>query len=247
MDRLEVPPVFSGFRIDGNDGVREQIVAFAISTVVGGCRRAKRHVDDAAQLVDGHLKSPDIHTRTIFPAVGFPGFVADFARPWHRMEVPNFFPIPNVKAARIPWRPKWNIFADSSADHRDILVYGRNATIANRHVDFAVVSECCRSLSGDGVQRNQPPASGEQNTWWMVSIAGTVSHSPLRCLPVLQLVAPDFFSSFRFQCKDAIPRSEIHHPIHDNWSDFSRWPPSISAWSVHPGLRQPRDIRCVDL
>src|SRR5262249_34835956 len=52
MDGLEVPEALSGAGIERHQAVAEQVVAMPIATVEVEPRGAKRHVDDAASLID---------------------------------------------------------------------------------------------------------------------------------------------------------------------------------------------------
>ncbi len=60
MHHLEVPQVFAGVRIRGNDAGAEEVVAGAVAAVLVNRWRAEWHVDDAALVVDG--KNPQTFT-----------------------------------------------------------------------------------------------------------------------------------------------------------------------------------------
>ena len=82
--------------------------------------------------------------------------MAGFARLRHRMKVPDFLVVPQIVTPGVSGRSQRDVFADGSADHRDILIYGGNAAITDSHVDFAVIAKAGGGLAGDGVQGNQP-------------------------------------------------------------------------------------------
>src|SRR5262249_18843594 len=107
--------------------------------------------------------------------------------------------------------------------------------------------ETAGALASDGIQGYEPSSCREQNSWRIVAIARPVRDSTLRRLAVLNLVAPDFLSSFRFERNDTISGGEVHHTVHHNGSGFRRRPPPRRIRPVCPHLREARDVRCVDL
>src|SRR5690242_8076172 len=89
MDRLEVPLHFSGHCIDGHDRIAEEIRARTISAPIVAGGRTERHVQCAGLFVEREIPAPDVCSRSIFPAVVQPRFVARLAWSRHGMELPE--------------------------------------------------------------------------------------------------------------------------------------------------------------
>lgn len=86
VNDLIVPEAFSGGRVEGDEGVGEEILAKAVGAVkirFGGFRG---HVDNSTGLVE-RLAGPRHRSGGGFIGVSRPGIVADFA--WARNEVKN--------------------------------------------------------------------------------------------------------------------------------------------------------------
>ena len=80
MHHLEMPLVLAGLGVDSDQRVAEQIVAVTVAAIVGRRRRAERHVDDAALLVDSRLHAPHVGAGAILPTVVLPGLVTQLRR-----------------------------------------------------------------------------------------------------------------------------------------------------------------------
>ena len=100
MHELEVPEILAGVRVDGDDRRREQVVAGTIDADAVVVRRAERHVENAALVVERRV-APDVDAGSILGAVLFPGVVAELARPRHGVERPHQLAGSRVERARV--------------------------------------------------------------------------------------------------------------------------------------------------
>ena len=88
VNGLEIPFQFAGLCVQSNKTVAEEIRAFAIATVVIVSALTEGHIDDAALDIDGH-HAPHVGAGAIFPAIAFPGIVADLAGLWDGVKLPD--------------------------------------------------------------------------------------------------------------------------------------------------------------
>src|SRR5262249_43382026 len=88
MNRLEVPAVPAGQRVDGEDGVAVQVRAFAIAAVKVVDRRREWHVEQTCPFIEREKERPRIDTKSILPAITLPGLVPRRTRLRDRAELP---------------------------------------------------------------------------------------------------------------------------------------------------------------
>src|SRR5260221_2718844 len=84
---LEMPDPVSSGGVEGEERVREEVVAEAIGSVEIRGRGSRRHVDDPPRLVHGHAR-PVVGAAAVRPGVPGPRLVARLARMRDRVEGP---------------------------------------------------------------------------------------------------------------------------------------------------------------
>src|SRR4026208_1397478 len=95
-----------GCCIRGNEASAEEVVPFAIATILIDRRRTKGHVDNAALDVDRN-EPPDVDARSILPAFARPRVVVLLARAGNRVKGPHQFSGVNVPRAHVAgWTPR---------------------------------------------------------------------------------------------------------------------------------------------
>src|SRR6185436_9386207 len=92
-----------GLRIHSDDRVAKEILAATIGTPAIEGRRGNRQVDDAAFLI-ANDRGPDIHARTLFPAVAFPAPKANFPRLWNGVKAPQLPAGTDIKSPDVAGR-----------------------------------------------------------------------------------------------------------------------------------------------
>ena len=69
MHGLEIPFELAGRCIECNDGIAEEIISFAVETVVVARRTAEDRVDGVALRIHTHVEAPVVRARAILPAI----------------------------------------------------------------------------------------------------------------------------------------------------------------------------------
>src|SRR5205814_10330609 len=95
------PLALSGVVVDAERRLRERIVAGAMAAVVVGRWCFDRQIDEAKILVHGDLR-PHAGVAVNGPRFLFPAVVAEFARTWNRVELPQLFAGPRIVGAHQP-------------------------------------------------------------------------------------------------------------------------------------------------
>src|SRR5256885_16395936 len=101
MDGLEMPLVGAGLNVHGNYRISKQVGAHTVSAVVAGNGRRQWDVEKSARLVQGEVERPRVDPEAPFPAVAFPGVVADGAGRRHRAELPDLGARAGVEGAGV--------------------------------------------------------------------------------------------------------------------------------------------------
>src|SRR6188472_960505 len=98
VHELEVPFALSGFQIDTDDALGEEVVAWTMAAIVVGRRRFNWEVDEAGLLVDGDLR-PHAGVAGLGPRLVLPRVVAEFAWPRNRVERPQQLAAAHIERA----------------------------------------------------------------------------------------------------------------------------------------------------
>src|SRR3989442_7021074 len=101
MNRLEIPFELPSFDINGHCRVAEQIVAGPVSAVRIRAGTAHGQINDAALLIHGESKCPNIVAGAIFPTFESPRFVSWLALAGDRMKFPKLFSCASVVRMRV--------------------------------------------------------------------------------------------------------------------------------------------------
>src|SRR3569623_161004 len=101
VHRLEIPKQLSTGSSHSNNRTAEKIITWAIRPDAIIVRRSKRHVENAALLIYGHI-APDIDPGTLLPALAAPALIAGLSRTRDRVERPNQLARMDVPRPRIP-------------------------------------------------------------------------------------------------------------------------------------------------
>ena len=235
MHGLEVPLVFPGFRVDGDDGIREQVVARAIAAPVVRGRSGDGHIEDAALDVRGHVPAPDVHARAPLPAVVLPRVVAALAGARHGVKLPELLAGTRVVRRRVAGRADRHL-AHRRAQRNHVLEDDRHAVPSDGDVGDAVPAEAFGRLARGRVERHQPRrrvrrarveaaasgfhvrrARGENDPLGVVAVAGPVRDAAARRVAVRDLIAPDLLAGGRVEREDVIAAGvQIHHAVDDD-------------------------------
>src|SRR5262245_60104660 len=101
MNRLEVPAVPAGQRVDGDDVVAVQVRSFAIAAVKVVDRRRERQVEQTCPFIEREKEWPSIDAKPILPAITLPRIMPRRAGPRDGAELPELFAVARVIRARI--------------------------------------------------------------------------------------------------------------------------------------------------
>ena len=176
VHHLEVPHPLAGGRVEGDEAVREEVVARPVPAVDHARRRRQRHVDVPERLVGGEA-APGPEVARIRGGAVAPRVRPELAGSWHHMERPQQLAGVDVEAA--------DVFGGSLADDpavagpardaghdHDVAHHdgsGRPVEVAREgmvpgQVDPALVGEAERrgGASGPRIDRVQIPAPHEQ-------------------------------------------------------------------------------------
>ena len=88
MNRLEMPDVFAGMQIHGNDGIGVQVVSRPVAAPGEGNRRGERQKDHGAFRVGSEIEGPGIGAQPPAPTVAGPGRIGRIARLRDRGKLP---------------------------------------------------------------------------------------------------------------------------------------------------------------
>ena len=177
VNRLEVPDPLAGLEVEGDDAVREQVVAGPVPAVEVAGRHLHREVHVAQLGVDGHL-APYPGVPGVAPRIVQPGVVPEFVGARNGVEYPLPLAGPDVVAPDVPGRfllrggrhpgqvggadyddpvggDGRRVQPDLAGDGVDVLVE------ALLQVDHAAGAEARRPAAGAGVQRDQAVAGGD--------------------------------------------------------------------------------------
>ena len=174
---LEVPAALAGLEVEGDEAVREEVVAQPVPAVVVVGRHLDRQVDHVQLGVDRHL-GPHAGVAGVAPRVAFPGVVAELVAERDGVEDPLPLAGVDVVAADealdvahrsrraagqvrrsdddgVVDRDRGRVQADLAGDQVDVLVE------VLLQVDDAVVAEVGQPLAGERVQADQVVAGGD--------------------------------------------------------------------------------------
>ena len=273
MDGLEVPQPLARQGVDGDDRVREEVVAGAVGAVevvVGG---PQRHVQDAALLVDGEER-PGVGAADAAPRAVEPGVVAELPRMGHGVKRPDELARPQIPRAHVARRPlRSRLVGVVDAGEHEVLVHGhpgRDAVVHVREavhhvrclqVDVAVVAEPRVRDAGLRVQRDQLALLGaEHDLRGRSVVALPPGQSPHRAARPVQLVLgrvpvagrrviPDDVAGLRRQGHHAVVRErQVQDAVDHERGRLAR--PRRYARLRHlvpPRRHQGRDVAGVDL
>ena len=90
VNRLKVPKIFSGSRIQSKQAIGEKAVTRTVAAIQFVLGRCSREIYDAALLINRKF-APDVHPAHIFVSILGPGVVSHFARTRNRVEHPDQF------------------------------------------------------------------------------------------------------------------------------------------------------------
>src|ERR1700683_1863187 len=88
VNQLKVPQPLAGARVQREDRIPEQVVAFAIRAIKVVSSGTQRDVSDAALLIERHL-IPVVNAANRLPSVRRPGVVSKFTGARDHMERPH--------------------------------------------------------------------------------------------------------------------------------------------------------------
>src|SRR5262245_60044084 len=90
VHQLEVPLADAGLQIDGDEALREDVVAGTVADVFVDRRRLDWQIHEACLRIDADL-GPDTSVPRPFPRPVFPGVVAELTRHRNGIESPDLF------------------------------------------------------------------------------------------------------------------------------------------------------------
>ena len=252
-DRLEVPAVLAGLRVDRHHGVAVQVGALAVAAIGAGDGRGKREVHEAARLVHGEVERPGVGAQPITPAVALPGVVSHVARLRHGVELPQ-----RVAAARVE-RTGVADAADSPArrvraDHDDVSEDERHGVVRHAQVDGAAVAEPVHGRAGRRVEGVQAEAAGEEDARRQAVSARPPGDPAPGRRAVRQHVPPVLPAADRVERGDAIGPRQVHHAVDDDGGGLRPRARRVSrvlvlrgAQRIGPGLREAGHVAGVHL
>ena len=147
VHHLVMPAPFSGFDIQRNKTGSEEVVAWAMSTVIVDRRTIRRNIDQSEFGVGGH-RSPRRHITGPFPRIIFPGVVPKFTRSGYDIKLPfeiTGIGIVSEDIARYVFDPRLQIPLLSRIPNYDSVINhnrgrrARNVTNLERHPRIGVV------------------------------------------------------------------------------------------------------------
>src|SRR5262249_54233371 len=131
-----------------------------------------------------------------------------------RSELPRFRAcarIERTRAAGVTVRP----------DDQQVFINRWSGVVWHDHIDLAFLAECGNRLAGVGVEADQALPGRKEKTRRNARFTRPECDASASRVAVLDLIAPDLFSSFGFQRDDAIVAGQIHHSVDDDRRDFA--------------------------
>ena len=229
MGDLEVPQIFAGAGIHGNQRVGEQVGALVVAAIAVEGRRAERQIGNAARRIH-RQQIPDIYSGNLLPAVILPGFVEFLARARNGAERPDQLAGDHIPGARIAGGALGGCFLHAAAGDGDVLVdrgWRRIAIKGVRQpvhdfgrlgVDDAVGAKTFRRRAGSGIQRDHASAQGaEDQARGMTLVARPVCQAAERRLVASgKIIGPELFAAGGIQRDHAAIRRAKEHAVADN-------------------------------
>ena len=253
----------------GDDGRAEEIVAGPICSNAIVVRSSKRHVDDAALLIDRHV-TPDVDAGALLPTVSTPGVVACFSGARHRVKCPYQLSGVNVPGARItggaesaagasaPFSGSCagndEIFIDDRRRRQNVeLVCTRAHHFGRTEIYGAIVAEGRVSLSGCRANRIKEAMIGSEEEGGAGGfVSGPIFGSAQRCLIGSgNDEDPFFFAGGRIQGDHAAVGRYHEHGVSDDQRLIFRGTPCV-VWRAAGGRRglhviNPCDLEMADI
>ena len=122
-DGLEVPDSLSGFGVEGEGAVAEEVLADTVSAVEVRCGRAESGEEDAVFGIEG-VAGPGVGTGAIFPAFALPGVVSEFTGLGDGVESPDFFAGLDVEGANVAGSTGLSFAVDDGDDDEVLVDHG---------------------------------------------------------------------------------------------------------------------------
>ena len=245
-----MPDALPGPGVDGDERIREQVVAQAAGAVEIRCRGAGRREQDAALLVKGHT-CPDVGAAGLLQGTRGPGFRTRIARLGNGVKLPYQAA---VDGAERPNRTRKGVRVLGGRKAEYQLVFENNAWrghgeiagslhLPRRDVEASLLAEGLDGLAIGCVQ-------GDQH------LAGIVENAPVvATLPVHQAAlgaaqfrveAPKLLAGGGVQRKrDELRRQAVENAVYDERACIHR--AGRLAGAVHPCLGEPFDVVPRDL
>ena len=182
----------SGLRIQGEQGVGKQVVAYTIGAVEIEYRRSGWHIHNAAFVIQCH-SGPIIGGAGFSPGIFRPRIVAEFARMRDGMKSPSQFSGANVEGSNISRRGRMS-FGIAAAHDNQIFVdnardwSARKIATGSRHGDLFVDRVFHILQTSLSACRSERPAAykkirdgGENPAFFAISPIGKASHRIFAC------------------------------------------------------------------
>ncbi len=186
VDRLKMPYALAGRSIQGQQGIGEKVVAFAIGSVEIEGGGTGGNEDQAALFVEAHA-GPVIGAADVLPRVFGPGIVAELAGMRDGVKGPANFSGARVESTHVA-RGCGQSLADDTAHDDEVFIddagggggdghfLGRAAqTLAQIHA--SVFTEGFDECAGAGIERIQPVAGRKKDA--LVAAAGPVGDAAI--------------------------------------------------------------------
>ena len=172
---LEVPDPLAGAGVEADDGLREEVVAEAVSAVVVVAWRPDGEVDEPAFGVEGHRR-PDVGVAYPVPGAVLPGVVSELAGLRDQVEGPD--QLAGRRAERLHVARRVALVDEAVPDavphDHQVLEDDRRRRLRvveavdgpkelRGEVDLAALPEGGVGLAGDGVDRDEPPAAVQED------------------------------------------------------------------------------------
>ena len=233
---LEVPDPLAGAGVEADDGLREEVVAEAVSAVVVVARRPDREVDEPPFGVEGHGR-PDVRVADSVPGAVLPGVVAELAGLRDQVEGPDQLAGFGAERLHVAWRIALvdEAVPDAVPHDHQVLEDDRRGGLRvveavdgpeelRGEVDLAAVTEGGVGLAGDGVDRDEPPAAVQEDA--PVAALGLPERDPavdepgaVRDLSPLgdpRVVGPKHLAGVGVQRHHlVVGGAHVHHPVVD--------------------------------
>src|SRR5690349_9944478 len=170
MHGLEVPPIFSGARIEGQQRIGEQIVAGPIAAIKLVLCGGDRKIRDAGLFIDSNL-SPYIDAAHVFVRVLRPRVVAELALMRNGVKHPDKLAGYDIKSADVPRRRQIalprkaseddEVFENSPRSSR--CQRNRRAIDPDLQIELSMIRERVHGLSRQRLDRIKIPGRGDKD------------------------------------------------------------------------------------